>query len=32
MLFKTKDGKYIEILRSNYKDDQSYYKAIIKLL
>ena len=25
MLYKTNDGKNIEILRSNYKDDKSYY-------
>ena len=31
MLFKTSDGKIIEILRSNYSDDKSYYMAIMKI-
>ena len=30
MLYKTSQGKSIEILRSNYKDDKSYYMAIMK--
>ena len=30
MLYKTFEGKSIEILRSNYKDDKSYYMAIMK--
>lgn len=30
MLYKSKEGKNIEILRVNYKDDKSYYLAIIK--
>ena len=30
MLYKTAEGKYVEILRSSYKDDKSYYAAIIK--
>ena len=30
MLYKTNDGKNIEIMRSNYKDDISYYTAIMK--
>jgi hypothetical protein len=30
MLYKTSDGKNIEIMRSNYKDDKSYYMAILK--
>ena len=31
MLYKTIDGcKYLEILRMNYKDDKSYYIAILK--
>ena len=30
MLYKTSDGKVIEILRKNYKDDKSYYMAIMK--
>ena len=30
MLYKTSDGKMIEILRANYKDDKSYYLAIMK--
>ena len=29
-LCKTNDGKNIEIMRSNYKDDISYYTAIMK--
>ncbi len=30
MLYKTSEGKNIEIVRSNYKDDTSYYTAIMK--
>jgi hypothetical protein len=30
MLYKTSEGKNIEILRMNYKDDKSYYIAIMK--
>ncbi len=30
MLYKTSDGKMIEIMRTNYKDDKSYYMAIMK--
>jgi hypothetical protein len=30
MLYKTKDGKTIEIMRINYTDDRSYYMAILK--
>ncbi len=30
MLFKTIDGKVVEILRANFKDDKSYYTAILK--
>ncbi len=30
MLYKTINGKVIEILRANYKDDKSYYMAIMK--
>ncbi len=30
MLYKTSDGKIIEILRKNYRDDVSYYNAIIQ--
>ena len=30
MLYKTADGKYIEILRSNYTDDKAFYAAILK--
>ena len=31
MLFKTKEGKLVEILRSSYKDDKTYYLAIMHL-
>jgi hypothetical protein len=31
MLFIDKHGKYSEILRNNYKDDPSYYLAILKV-
>jgi hypothetical protein len=31
MLYKTADGKLIEILRKNYRDDVSYYNAIINI-
>lgn len=31
MLFKTSDGKSVEILRTNYTDDKSYYMAIMKI-
>ncbi len=30
MIYKSSDGKNIEILRNNYKDDKSYYIAIMK--
>jgi hypothetical protein len=30
MLYKTIDGKNVEILRIDYKDDKSYYMAILK--
>ena len=30
MLYKISEGKYIEILRSNYKDDKSYFTTILK--
>ena len=30
MLYKTAEGKMIEILRKNYKDDKAYYLAILK--
>ena len=30
MLYKMSDGKVIEIMRANYKDDKSYYLAIMK--
>jgi hypothetical protein len=30
MLYKTSDGKMIEILRKSYKDDKSFYLAIMK--
>ena len=30
MLYKTPEGKYVEILRINYKDDNSFYRAILK--
>ena len=31
MLFISKEGDYIEILRKNYTTDTAYYTAIIKL-
>ena len=31
MLFKNKDGEYVEILRKNYTTDKAYYTAIMKL-
>lgn len=31
MLFKTVDGKYVEILRKDFNDDKSYYKKIIEI-
>ena len=31
MLFKTKEGKLVEILRSSYKDDKTYYLTIMYL-
>ena len=31
MLFKNKEGKYIDILRKNYTNDNSYYIAIMVL-
>jgi hypothetical protein len=30
MLYKSSEGKNIEILRVNYKDDKSYYLAILQ--
>jgi hypothetical protein len=30
MIYKTVDGKNVEILRISYKDDTSYYIAIMK--
>ncbi len=30
MLYKSNEGKNIEIVRSNYKDDKAYYLAILK--
>ena len=30
MLFKTVEGKYVEILRSHYLTDTAYYTAIMK--
>jgi hypothetical protein len=30
MLYKTNDGKMVEIVRSSYTDDKSYYVAIMK--
>ncbi len=30
MIYKSSDGKHIEIMRSQYKDDTSFYMAIIK--
>ena len=30
MLYKTPDGKLIEIMRTNYKDEKTYYMAIMK--
>ena len=30
MLYKSFDGKNVEILRSNFKDDKTYYLAIMK--
>jgi hypothetical protein len=31
MLFLSKDGKYVEVLRKNYSDDVSYYTDILKI-
>ncbi len=31
MIFKNKQGQYIEILRVNYTNDTSYYTAIMNL-
>ena len=31
MLFKTKEGTLIEIKRSNYHNDQLYYKSIMMM-
>ena len=31
MLFRNKQGELVEILRKNYRDDVSYYDAIINL-
>ncbi len=30
MLYKSVDGKNVEIIRNNYKDDKTYYLAIMK--
>lgn len=30
MLYKATDGKSVEIMRLNYKDDKTYYLAILK--
>jgi len=30
MLYKSCDGKNVEILRSSFKDDKSYYLTIMK--
>jgi hypothetical protein len=30
MLYKIVDGKNVEIMRSQYKDDTAYYLAILK--
>lgn len=30
MLYKSADGKNIEIMRNTYKDDKTYYIAIMK--
>jgi hypothetical protein len=30
MIYKSTDGKSIEVMRLNYKDDKSYYLAILK--
>ena len=30
MIYKSADGKHVEIVRSHYKDDKSFYTAIIK--
>lgn len=29
MLFKTKEGNYVEIMRKNYTNDTAYYMAIM---
>ena len=31
MLFRSKTGKLIEIIRSNYITDKDYYNAILKI-
>ena len=31
MLFKNKDGKLVEILRTSYKDDKAYYLDLMYL-
>ena len=31
MLFKTKEGQYVEVLRKNYTNDITYYTAIMLL-
>ena len=31
MLYKSPEGKLVEILRKKYKDDVSYYNAIINV-
>ena len=31
MLYKTSQGKLVEILRQNYRDDESYYNTIIEI-
>jgi len=30
MLYKSVEGKIVEIIRTNYKDDKAYYLAILK--
>jgi len=31
MLFRTKEGEFIEIKRSDYKKDKDYYNEIMKI-
>lgn len=30
MLYKSSEGKNIEIMRTNFKNDEAYYHAILK--